>query len=153
MRCGGELTGAARGGRVLNHTASSTGDVPEFSPSVQQGLGSVSKLAAAATFMAAVVDTGKGSLDAPIRETLPDVFAAGGAQGGDATPRMLLSHTSGFNDAVYDAGTVGANKSNPHHDIDPPPSPFSQPFSKLQNINKYSQPQVCVVVQPQSRRV
>eukprot|EP00873_Tetraselmis_striata_P034460 jgi/Tetstr1/454724/TSEL_041610.t1 len=116
--CGGRGASAivfdGQGNMVLNHTASSTGDVPEFSPSVQQGLGSVSKLAAAATFMAAVVDTGKGSLDAPIRETLPDVFAAGGAQGGDATPRMLLSHTSGFNDAVYDAGTDCYIR-NPYH--------------------------------------
>jgi len=32
----------------------------------------------------------------PLRQSLPDFFAVPGAQGADATPRMLLSHTAGF---------------------------------------------------------
>jgi CubicO group peptidase (beta-lactamase class C family) len=56
--------------------------------------------------MAAVIDTSKGSLDSELSDILPEVFEVEGAHGGNATVRMLLSHTAGFNDEVYRGQTV-----------------------------------------------
>eukprot|EP00931_Biecheleriopsis_adriatica_P104956 TRINITY_DN79561_c0_g1_i1.p1 TRINITY_DN79561_c0_g1~~TRINITY_DN79561_c0_g1_i1.p1 ORF type:complete len:473 (-),score=48.58 TRINITY_DN79561_c0_g1_i1:126-1544(-) len=59
------------------------------------GIFSESKMISAATFMAAVVEPGLASLDSPLQQLLPDIFRVGNAYA-NATPRQIMSHTSGF---------------------------------------------------------
>ena len=54
-----------------------------------------SKGVTAATFLASVVDTGLGFLDEPIYLTFPDFLSRDDVIG-KATPRMILSHSSGI---------------------------------------------------------
>lgn len=56
------------------------------------------KMVTAATFMAAVIDTGLTTLDTPLKELLPDIFGpeSDAIQGAEVTPRMIMSHTSGL---------------------------------------------------------
>ncbi len=56
------------------------------------------KMVTAATFMAAVIDTGLTTLDTPLKQLLPDIFGpdSNAVQGADVTPRMIMSHTSGL---------------------------------------------------------
>jgi len=58
-------------------------------------LWSNTKVLAAATYLAAVVDTGLGYLDEPIYLTLPD-YLTKDDKSGKITPRMILSHTTGL---------------------------------------------------------
>lgn len=70
-----------------------------FTDGTELALFSNSKLTAAITVLAAVVDTGLGYLDEPLRVSLPAYFSTSSL--GDATPRQILSHTSGITN-VFD---------------------------------------------------
>ena len=58
-------------------------------------IGSITKVMTASLAMM-LVEEGKLSLDAPVREVLPDLKIAGGPLSESVTLRMLLSHTSGL---------------------------------------------------------
>lgn len=70
----------------------------EFTKHTQIPVFSISKIISAQVFLLSV---GLRGLDEPLSESLPDFFSAESAAG-SATPRMILSHTAGFQGILSD---------------------------------------------------